>query len=76
LKAENRDSLKVLGIFKLKRKVTAELTPLSVSKVAVQFKKLSIGPLTFNAPESFRGELDITYIDKDLRLSRFDIRLH
>ena len=42
------------------------------SKVAVLFKVFSIGPIKFNAPSTFTGELDITYVDEDLRLSRGD----
>lgn len=45
---------------------------MSKSKVAVQFKQFSIGPITFNAPSSFKGELDVTYLDKEVRLSRGD----
>lgn len=60
-------------LFKLKQKVTAELSPISPSAVAVQFKQFSFGNvLRFNAPESFKGTLDITYVDEDMRLSRGD----
>lgn len=51
--------------------VSAELTPMSQSKVKVQFKEfklLSLIPV--KAPESASGELDITYLDEDLRVSR------
>ena len=71
LKAFNSECVDY-GLLKINRKVTADLKPISKSKVAVQFKKFSIGPITFNAPSSFKGELDITYIDEELRLSRGD----
>lgn len=69
LKAENREVLDVFG-FKLSRKITADLTPLSPSMVAVQFKVFTIGPINFNAPAQFKSTLDITYVDEDLRLTR------
>lgn len=71
LKAENSETVDY-GLFKVDRKVTADLTPMSKSKVAVQFKQFSIGPLKFNAPSSFKGELDVTYVDANVRLSRGD----
>lgn len=70
--AENAEVVKYFNIFEVPRKVTAALTPISQSKVAVQFKKFSIGPISFNAPESAKGELDVTYVDSELRLSRGD----
>ena len=72
LKAQNSETVDY-GLFKIDRKVTADLTPISKSKVAVQFKQFSIGPLLkFNAPSSFKGELDVTYVDSNVRLSRGD----
>lgn len=72
LKAENSEVINFLGIFKIPRKVTAELTPVSPSKVNVQFKKFTIGPVSFPAPEAFKGSLDVTYLDENMRLSRGD----
>lgn len=72
LSAKNTETVNYFGVLKVPRSVTATLVPLTGSKVAVQFKKFTLGPIGFNAPESFRGELDITYIDEDLRLSRGD----
>jgi hypothetical protein len=31
-----------------------------------------VGPISFKSPESAKGELDVTYVDKDIRLSRGD----
>ena len=70
--AKNTETLSFLGFLNIPRSVTAALTPINGSKVAVQFKKFTVGPIGFNAPDSFKGELDITYIDEDLRLSRGD----
>lgn len=51
--------------------VQATLTPLSNSKVAVKFDKFKIGgTVPVNAPETARGEIEITYLDKDLRITR------
>lgn len=53
--------------------VKAELEPLSANKVAVQFKEFRIFNLiAVQAPPTARGELAITYLDEDLRLSRGD----
>lgn len=72
LKAENSEIIQFLGIFRIPRKVSAELTPVSPSKVNVQFKKFTIGPVSFAAPEAFKGSLDVTYLDENMRLSRGD----
>lgn len=54
-------------------RVDAELTPKSASLVAVQFIKFYIfGLIPVTAPPTARGQLDITYVDDDLRLSRGD----
>lgn len=51
--------------------VEAELIPLSKKKVNVQFKKFFIGGLVpVTAPASAKGELEITYLDEQLRISR------
>lgn len=54
------------------RSVTAELSPVDGQLTNVQFKRFSLGPLGFDAPESFKGSLDVTYLDGDLRLTRGD----
>jgi hypothetical protein len=51
--------------------VEAELIPVNNKKVNVQFKTFYIlGLIPITAPESARGELEITYLDDDLRISR------
>lgn len=71
LKAENPETVNYFGL-KVPRKVTAELSPQNDRLTNVQFKRFSIGPVGFDAPEQFKGYLDITYLDDDLRLTRGD----
>ena len=52
--------------------VEAELTPASRNKVKVEFKKFNLGPITFDAPKNLNGELSVTYLDEDMRISRGD----
>ncbi|RYQ82817.1 hypothetical protein Ahy_B10g101384 isoform B [Arachis hypogaea] len=57
----------------LQTKVTANLTPLNARKVAVQFDTFKIlGLIPVKAPGRARGELEITYLDEELRVSRGD----
>ncbi|KAK4375069.1 hypothetical protein RND71_005746 [Anisodus tanguticus] len=54
--------------------VTANLTPLNARKVAVQFDYFKIaGLIPIKAPGRARGELEITYLDEELRVSRGDL---
>ena len=74
LKASNAETLN-LGLFKLPRKVKAELTPITSSLCAVQFTQFSFGAgdiIKVRAPKSFKGTLDVTYVDDEFRLSRGD----
>lgn len=51
--------------------VTAKLTPLSANKVAVQFTQFKLlGLIPITAPSGSIGDLAITYLDEDLRVSR------
>ncbi|XP_058089680.1 probable plastid-lipid-associated protein 4, chloroplastic isoform X1 [Magnolia sinica] len=53
--------------------VTANLVPLSSTKVAVKFDTFKIaGLIPIKAPGRARGELEITYLDEELRISRGD----
>ena len=72
LSAMNSETVKYFGILPVPRKVTAELRPVNNQLTDVQFKRFSIGPVGFDAPESFKGSLDVTYVDDDLRLTRGD----
>lgn len=67
LRAQNMESWPFFN------QVTADLTPLSAKKVAVKFDVFKIlGLIPVKAPERARGELEITYLDEELRVSRGD----
>lgn len=71
LRAENSEVVDYFGI-RVPSKVTAALSPQNDRLTNVQFKRFSLGPFGFDAPEQFKGYLDITYLDEDLRLTRGD----
>ncbi|XP_054802883.1 probable plastid-lipid-associated protein 4, chloroplastic isoform X1 [Prosopis cineraria] len=67
LRAQNMESWPFFN------QVTADLTPLNAKKVAVQFDTFKIaGFIPVKAPGRARGELEITYLDEELRISRGD----
>ncbi|XVF68118.1 hypothetical protein PTKIN_Ptkin10aG0177500 [Pterospermum kingtungense] len=67
LRAQNMESWPFFN------QVTADLTPLNPRKVAVKFDSFKIGGLIpIKAPGRARGELEITYLDEELRISRGD----
>ncbi|KAK6254011.1 hypothetical protein QUC31_015731 [Theobroma cacao] len=67
LRAQNMESWPFFN------QVTADLTPLNARKVAVKFDSFKIGGLIpIRAPGRARGELEITYLDEELRISRGD----
>ncbi|XP_020221394.1 probable plastid-lipid-associated protein 4, chloroplastic isoform X1 [Cajanus cajan] len=68
LRAQNMESWPFFN------QVTADLTPLSPRKVAVKFDTFKIGgiQIPIKAPGRARGELEITYLDEELRVSRGD----
>ncbi|XVE48686.1 hypothetical protein DITRI_Ditri01bG0022300 [Diplodiscus trichospermus] len=67
LRAQNMESWPFFN------QVTADLTPLNARKVAVKFDSFKIGGLIpVKAPGRARGELEITYLDEELRISRGD----
>ncbi|KAL7470585.1 hypothetical protein ACHAXS_010831 [Conticribra weissflogii] len=71
LTAQNSEVVSYFGI-PVSRKVTAALTPKNSQFTDVKFKRFTLGPIGFDAPESFRGALDITYLDDEVRLTRGD----
>ncbi|XP_059648147.1 probable plastid-lipid-associated protein 4, chloroplastic [Cornus florida] len=67
LRAQNMESWPFFN------QVTADLTPLNAKKVAVKFDFFKIaGLIPIKAPGRARGELEITYLDEELRVSRGD----
>ncbi|GMG98751.1 hypothetical protein Nepgr_000591 [Nepenthes gracilis] len=67
LRAQNMESWPFFN------QVTADLAPLNSRKVAVKFDRFKIwGLIPVKAPGRARGELEITYLDEDLRVSRGD----
>lgn len=60
----------VLGI---RNAVRADISPMTNNKVKVQFREFSVGPISFK-PEGdrFKGELSVSYLDEDMRISRGD----
>ncbi|CAI0439280.1 unnamed protein product [Linum tenue] len=62
LRAQNMESAPFFN------QVTANLTPLSTRKVAVKFDYFKIlGLIPIESPGSGRGQLEITYLDEELR---------
>lgn len=68
LRARNRESAPLYNT------VSADLRPMSSSKVAVQFDEFGLfgGVIKIKAPPTAKGELDMTYLDEELRVSRGD----
>ena len=71
LSAKNSEVVRYV-LLDVPRSVTAELSPVNGKLTNVQFKQFSIGPAKVDAPESFRGSLDVTYLDEEMRLTRGD----
>jgi hypothetical protein len=71
LTAENSEVVSYFGI-KVPRSINAELSPENNQFTNVKFKRFNLGPIGFDAPDSFRGSLDITYLDDEVRLTRGD----
>ncbi|XP_024171974.2 probable plastid-lipid-associated protein 4, chloroplastic [Rosa chinensis] len=67
LRAQNMESWPTFN------QVTADLIPLNARKVAVKFDYFKIaGLIPVKAPDKTPGELEITYLDEELRVSRGD----
>mmetsp|Transcript_25489 Transcript_25489/g.61273 ORF Transcript_25489/g.61273 Transcript_25489/m.61273 type:complete len:245 (-) Transcript_25489:445-1179(-) len=71
LSAKNSEVVKYV-FANVPRSVSSELTPVNGKRTDVKFKRFELGPVGFDAPDSFRGILDITYLDDEVRLSRGD----
>eukprot|EP00581_Thalassiosira_minuscula_P035774 CAMPEP_0184455954 /NCGR_PEP_ID=MMETSP0740-20130409/25243_1 /TAXON_ID=385413 /ORGANISM="Thalassiosira miniscula, Strain CCMP1093" /LENGTH=215 /DNA_ID=CAMNT_0026827937 /DNA_START=17 /DNA_END=664 /DNA_ORIENTATION=+ len=71
LSAQNREVVRY-GFVDVPRSVTSELSPVDGKFTDVKFKRFQLGPIGFDAPDKFRGSLDITYLDDEMRLTRGD----
>lgn len=73
LTARNDDVVGAFGL-RFRRYVKATLEPDATvrSKVTVRFRRFGLGPISFAAPKRAVGELDTTYLDDGLRVSRGD----
>lgn len=68
--AENAELLTPL---RLRSSVDVELSRKAGDRgVNAKFTRFRIGPVSVPAPDGLRGELDVTYLDEQLRLSRGD----
>ena len=73
--ARNDDTCRFLGLVNVNRFVLADLEPTSPSNAVVRFRRFGLGRrfgLRVKAPERAVGELDTTYLDEALRVSRGD----
>jgi len=61
-------------VWGVRNAVEATLTPRTRNAVRVDFRKFSVGPASFapKDPARFRGELSVTYLDEEMRISRGD----
>lgn len=70
---ENGKALNAQYVLGVRNSVQADITPMTNNKVKVLFKVFSVGPISFKADgERFKGELSVTYLDDDMRISRGD----
>lgn len=70
---ENGKALNAQYVLGVRNSVQADITPMANNKVKVLFKVFSVGPISFKADgERFKGELSVTYLDDDMRISRGD----
>ena len=71
---ENGQAVNAEKIFGIQNAVRADLSPLTKNRVKVQFREFSVGPIKYKPdPDKFKGELSVTYLDEDMRISRGDM---
>ena len=64
-----------VGFGTFQNSVRADLVPLTKNKTKVQFKEFRVGSPLFSykpEPGTFQGELSVTYLDDEMRISRGD----
>lgn len=71
LSAKNSEVVRY-AVVDVPRSISAELSPVDGKYTDVKFKRFTLGPVGFDAPDKFRGALDITYLDDEVRLTRGD----
>jgi len=60
-------------LFGIINSVRADISPMTKNKVRVIFKEFSVGPISFKPDDGkFKGELSVSYLDEDMRISRGD----
>ena len=70
---ENGQAVNAENVLGIRNAVQAVITPLTKNKVKVSFRKFSVGPINFEPdPDKFKGELSVSYLDEDMRISRGD----
>ena len=70
---ENGRALNAETVLGITNAVEISLAPKTRSKAAMQFERFKIGPFAFAAPKGLSGELDTTYLDSEMRISRGDL---
>mmetsp|Transcript_31103 Transcript_31103/g.35715 ORF Transcript_31103/g.35715 Transcript_31103/m.35715 type:complete len:228 (-) Transcript_31103:41-724(-) len=76
LDIENGRAVNSEYLWGIRNSVEAVITPETKNKVQVQFQKFSIGPISYTPGgvdiSKFKGELSVTYLDSEMRISRGD----
>jgi hypothetical protein len=70
LTAENYEEVKYFGLIPVVQRNFARLKQVSDSKVKVEIHKIMIGPLIIPLPINLKGDLSVTYLDKQMRITR------
>mmetsp|Transcript_19900 Transcript_19900/g.46456 ORF Transcript_19900/g.46456 Transcript_19900/m.46456 type:complete len:208 (+) Transcript_19900:215-838(+) len=74
LDVENGIAVNAETIWGIRNMVGADIAPESKNKVKVQFREFCVGPIKYQPdPGKFQGELSVTYLDEDMRISRGDL---
>lgn len=74
LDIENGRAVNAEYIWGVRNSVEAKLTPLTKNKAKVNFQVFNVGPISFKPnPSRFKGELSVTYLDEEMRISRGDL---
>jgi len=70
---ENGRAVNAETVLGIRNAVRADISPLTKNKVKVQFKEFSVGPISYKPEgDKFKGELSVSYLDENMRISRGD----